>query len=150
MPLTDAELQDRLNRRQSPSGAWLGLRVVALSSAQGTVTIACEARQEHCNARGRVQGGILCAMMDEAVAMAALVKSGKRIAVPTLELKTSFFEPALMGPLRIEAHVVRMGKRHAFTEANVYDSDNKLLARMSSTAMIRNMDEAPLLVDAQS
>lgn len=63
------------------------------------------------------------------------MKSGQRMTVPTLEFKASFFAAARPGPLFAEGRCLKLGKRFAFLEAELFDPDGKLLARMSATAM---------------
>jgi len=134
MPLTDAQLLARLNDRPSPAGLLLGACLVELDSAGGTVRIAFDAKPEFCNPGGSVQGGFVAAMLDETVGICAIAHAGRRVSMPTLEFKVSFIAAARPGPLTAVAHVVRMGRRIAFAEADLLDSAGSLLARMSSTA----------------
>ena len=147
MPLTDAELMERLNRQTSPTGALLGCRVVEVDSAAGRVRMRYEAKPAFCNPMGNVQGGFVAAMLDDAAAVAALVKSGRRIIVPTLEFKVSFLAAARVGPLIAEGRCLRLGKRIAFLEAELLDLDGRSLARMSATAMPVPMPDNPRMVD---
>lgn len=147
MPLTDEQLLERLNRYTSPTGALLGCRVVAVNSEAGTVRMAYEAKPEFCNPLGNVQGGFVAAMLDDAAAVSALVKSGRRIIVPTLEFKVSFLAAAKVGPLIAEGRCLKLGQRIAFLEAELFDMDGKSLARMSATAMPVPMPDNPMMVD---
>ncbi len=97
MPLTDAELIERMNRRMPPTSALLGMTVLAVDRAAGTVRLRFTPKPEFGNPMGNVQGGFIVAMLDDAAALAAIVTSGTRIAVPTIELKASFFGPAKLG-----------------------------------------------------
>ena len=54
---------------------------------------------------------------------------------PTLEMKTSFFRPALPGPISGIGRVVRWGKTIAFTEGELRDAEGRLLAKATGTAM---------------
>jgi len=136
MPLTDAELVARLNLRTAPTSALLGMTVLAIDQAAGTVRLSFEPRPEFCNPMGNVQGGFIVAMLDDAAALAAIVKAGTRIGIPTIELKTSFFGPAKLGaPLFAEGRCVKLGKRIAFMEADLTDADGTLLARLTTSAV---------------
>lgn len=135
MPLTDPQLLSRLNDRPSPAGVLLGARLVELDSAAGTVRLSFDAKPAFCNPAGSVQGGFVAAMLDEAAGICAIAHAGRRVTVPTLEFKVSFIAAARPGPLFALAHVIRMGGRIAFVEADLHDPTGSLLARMSSTAM---------------
>ena len=47
---------------------------------------------------GQIQGGYLCAMLDECMSVACMVASGMTAVAPTLEMKTSFLRPGMPGP----------------------------------------------------
>jgi uncharacterized protein (TIGR00369 family) len=97
---------------------------------------------------GNVQGGIVVAMLDDAAAFAAIIKSGKRIGIPTIELKTSFFAPAKAGvPLYAEGRCLKLGKRIAFMEADLFDEEGTLLARLTTSAIPIELDGPSKLVD---
>ena len=146
MPLSDSDLLERMNRRLSPAGAMLGMRLLALDSAAGTLRVAFEARPNFCNPMGGVQGGLIAAMLDEAVGVCAVAHAQRRVAMPTLEFKVSFFAAARPGTLEAVARVVRMGGRVAYVEADLLGDDGTLVARMSSTATIVEA-ATPTLVD---
>ena len=93
MPMTDDQLRDTMNARMSPSARLLGMNILEVDSKAGRVLMTFEPRPEFCNPMGSVQGGFVTAMLDDAAAYAAIIHSGERIAVPTIELKVSFFGP---------------------------------------------------------
>jgi acyl-coenzyme A thioesterase PaaI-like protein len=68
-----------------------------IDSTRGYARFRFEVVPAFCHSQGRVcQGGFLTGMVDTAMANAAIVKGKLAVAVPTLELKISFFEA--MGP----------------------------------------------------
>ncbi len=137
-PLSDeAILQRFLNSRSQPSGSrTLGFRMISVSQALKRVEVAFDARADLlCNPMGQIQGGYVCAMLDECMSVSGLVASGMTSVMPTLEMKTSFFRPAMPGALRGVGMVVRWGKTIAFLEGELYDSEDRLLAKATATAM---------------
>src|SRR5687767_4351924 len=116
-----------MNARLPATSVLLGFRMLALDSARGWVRIAYEGKAEFCNPAGNVQGGIIAAMLDDAAAMAAVAKSRDRIFLPTLEFKTSFFAAARMGPLFAEGRCLKLGRRTAFMEADLFDPEERHL-----------------------
>lgn len=136
--LSDEDILARFTRtRNQPTGSQtLGFRMVAVSQAKKEVEVAFDARAELlCNPMGQVQGGYVCAMLDECMSVAGMVASGMTSVVPTLEMKTSFLRPAMPGALRGVGRVIRYGRTIAFLEGELYDSEDRLLAKASATAI---------------
>jgi len=137
-PLTDdAILQRFLRTKNQPTGSQtLGFRMVSVSQEKKEVHVAFEAKAELvANPMKQVQGGYLCAMLDECMSVACMVASGMTAVAPTVEMKTSFFRPATFGPLTGVGRVVRWGKTIAFTEGEIYDGEGRLLAKATGTAV---------------
>ena len=87
------------------------------------------------NPMKQIQGGYLCAMLDEAMSVACMVASGMTHVAPTLEMKTSFLRPAMPGTIKGIGRVVKWGRSIAFTEGELYDPDGRLLAKATGTAL---------------
>ena len=137
-PLTDADILARFQRsRNQPTGSQtLGFRLIGVSQAEKSVEVAFDARAElMLNPMKQIQGGYLCAMLDECMSVACMVASGMTHVGPTVEMKTSFFRPATPGALRGVGRVVKWGKTIAFTEGEIYDAEGRLLAKASGTAV---------------
>ncbi|WP_448586137.1 PaaI family thioesterase [Thermaurantiacus sp.] len=151
MVMTDAELLERMRTRIPPTAQLLGQELLALDSAAGTVRMRFEARPEFCNPMGHVQGGILAAMLDDAAAFAIIVKSQRRIVVPTIEFKVSFLAPAKLGrPIFAEGRCVKLGRTVAFAEADLSDGEGRLLARLSTSAIPTPLAGEGLLLERQA
>jgi uncharacterized protein (TIGR00369 family) len=136
--LTDEAILERFrSSKNAPSGSrTLGFQLLAVRQADKEVEVAFEARADLlCNPMGQIQGGYVCAMLDECMSVAGMITSGMTHVVPTLEMKTSFLRPALPGSLRAIGRVVKWGKTICFTEGELYDGEGRLLAKASGTAM---------------
>lgn len=136
-PTDDDILQRFLRTKNQPSGSQtLGFRMVRVSQEKMEVEVAFDAKPELlANPMKQVQGGYLCAMLDECMSVACMVASKMTAVAPTAEMKTSFFRPALPGPLKGVGRVVRWGKTIAFTEGELYDGDGRLVAKATGTAV---------------
>lgn len=145
--MTDAELLDRMGRHVPPTAQLLGMKLLEVDSVAGRVRMSFEAKAEFCNPMGSVQGGIIVAMLDDAAAFAAIVKAGERIVVPSIEMKASFFGAAHAGTLYAEGRCIKLGKRVAFMEADLTDSDGKLLARLTTSSLPMPMPDDARLVE---
>ena len=133
----DDILQRFLRTKNQPTGSQtLGYRMLSVSQEKKEVEVAFEAKAELlANPMKQVQGGYLCAMLDECMSVACMVASGMTHVAPTVEMKTSFFRPAAFGPLRGVGRVVRWGKTIAFTEGELYDPEGRIVAKASGTAV---------------
>jgi uncharacterized protein (TIGR00369 family) len=147
MAMTDEQLLERMNSFMPATSVLLGFKLLELDSKKGFVRIRYEGKPEFCNPMGHVQGGIVAAMLDDAAAISAVVKSGERIVVPTLEFKTSFFAAARQGELFAEGRCLKLGKRVAFMESDLFDPEGRHLARMSCTAMPSPMPDNHSMVE---
>ncbi len=138
LSLSDEDVLARfLRTKNQPTGSQtLGFRMVGVSQATKSVEVAFDARAELlCNPMKQVQGGYLCAMLDECMSVACMVASGMTCVAPTLEMKTSFLRPAMPGLLKGIGRVLKWGRTIAFTEGEIYDAEGRLLAKATGTAM---------------
>ncbi|MCG8506449.1 MAG: PaaI family thioesterase [Sphingomonadales bacterium] len=133
---------EEIFRRAPPTFVMMGGRVVDYDTEEGRATVTWEAKPEFGNPWGVVQGGILAAMLDDTAAIAGVVKTGGKVVFPTLEFKTSFLKPAKIGKLIAEGRVVKMGYSVAFLEAEIFDDEGDVVARMSVTAKLRTLNRA--------
>jgi len=123
-----------------PVAGLLGARPIGCDPQRGRMTVAFQARREFCNLMGSVQGGMLAAMLDLAMAFAVLctleaLEDG--YVVPSLEMKASFLAPARAGALTGEGLVLRKGRSVAFMEGRLLDPHGNLLVTASATGQLR-------------
>jgi uncharacterized protein (TIGR00369 family) len=136
--LTDDDILQRfLRTKNQPTGSQtLGFRMLSVSQERMEVEVAFEARAELlANPMKQVQGGYLCAMLDECMSVACMVASKMTAVAPTAEMKTSFLRPVTPGPLKGVGRVIRWGKTLAFTEGELFDGDGRLIAKATGTAV---------------
>ena len=135
---TDDEILQRfLRTKNQPTGSQtLGFRMLSVSQEKMQVEVAFDARAELlANPMKQVQGGYLCAMLDECMSVACMVASKMTAVAPTAEMKTSFFRPAMPGVLKGVGRVVRWGRTLAFAEGELYDAEGRLVAKATGTAV---------------
>ena len=99
--LTDAAILERfLRTKNQPTGSQtLGFRMVAVNQAEKSVEVEFDAKAELLlNPMKQIQGGYLCAMLDECMSVACMVASGMTAVAPT-PAKTSSPSP-LSSPWR--------------------------------------------------
>ena len=139
--MTDDEIVTTLRGRGSPALTSIGGQVVAYDSRRKEVTMSFEATPAMCHSRVIVQGGFITAMVDSAMAYAAMGAYQGRVAVPTLEIKVSFLKAGNPGPMISKARALRLGRTVGFLEAELFQADT-LIATSSSTVRIIIPDAA--------
>ncbi len=108
-----------------------------IDSARGYARFRFEVVPAFCHSQGRIcQGGFLTGMVDTAMANAAIVKGRLAVAVPTLELKISFFEAMGPGIVYAEGRVMRWGGSVGFLDGDLKDEKGRLIVHATSTVKI--------------
>jgi uncharacterized protein (TIGR00369 family) len=113
--------------------ATLGARIA--EAEPGRVVVELLAGPQHRHGGGVVQGGVITQIADAAMGMSLATLQEDRIWNTTIELKINFIRPAVEGRLRAVGRVVEMRQSLLFGEADVFDEQDRLIARASSTCM---------------
>ncbi|MFT5446987.1 MAG: hypothetical protein ACI9DC_002162 [Gammaproteobacteria bacterium] len=113
----------------------LGAEVVDFDRSQQSIIMGYTATPEMCHSKVIVQGGLITAMVDSAMAYACMGCFDELMAVPTLEIKVSFLEAGKAGPMIAKASARRLGKSVGFLEGELYQHE-KLIATSSSTVRL--------------
>jgi uncharacterized protein (TIGR00369 family) len=87
------------------------------------------------NPAGQVQGGMLCAMLDDVTATLVMSTLAEGEHCATLSLNTSFLRPAKPGRLTGRATLVRRGRGVCNVNGELWQ-DDKLIATASAVCMI--------------
>jgi uncharacterized protein (TIGR00369 family) len=111
---------------RAPFHQWLGLTVVAVGD--DTIEIKAKWREEWVvnPERRYTHGGILAALIDLAADWAMVRKTGR--GVPTIDMRVDYHRAAMPGDLTARGKVVRFGGQFTTAEAEIMDSDGKLIA----------------------
>ena len=89
------------------------------------------ARPEHLNSFNVTHGGACMALLD--VTMAAAARSVQQdMGVVTIEMKTTFMQPAV-GPLVAKGRLMHRTATMAFTEAAVFDAKGRVCTHATGT-----------------
>ena len=123
-------------RPQPPIAVLLGARAVAFDISAGRAEIEFFGRPDFVNGFGSLQGGILTAMLDNAMYSAAMAASNMKVLVPTLEIKTSFIAPAMPGRILGVGEVLRLGRAVAFLAGRLSDARGTPVATASATCRV--------------
>ena len=135
--LSDEELVRRLRANPPEAVKTLNGELVSMESERGVARFRFEIVPAFCHSNGRIcQGGFLTGMVDTAMANAAIAKGRLAVAVPTLELKISFFEAMGPGIVHAEGRVMRWGGTVGFLDGDLRDEAGRLIVHATSTIKI--------------
>ena len=123
-PELETHLRERL--ANNPFVQFMGVEVPELGEGYARFTL--EIRPDFHNSQGFLQGGVIAALADEAVAYAlfSLVPEGEMIS--TVEMKINFLAPAQHGMIEAVAHIRKRGRTLSLGEVEV-TQDTRLVAK---------------------
>jgi len=108
----------------------LGVQLLKMEDGKGEISLAIE--EKHTNSWSVAHGGVLLALVDAAMAIAARSADPDDRSVVTIELKNSFMQAA-NGQVHVVGKVVHQSTTMAFCEARVFDENEKLCCLATGT-----------------
>ena len=139
MEFTDEQIRALLSdpARHPPSARHLGLELIDFSVEERWAEMAFLPRPEFANPAGMVQGGFVCAMLDDAMGLTASISQRFAVMVPTLQMSVSYLRPTPMSRVIGRGEVLRMGGSTAHLQGSLRLPDGTLLATASASAVLR-------------
>jgi uncharacterized protein (TIGR00369 family) len=125
-----------------PAAALLGRTVLSVDRAHGVVELGFTAPEAFRNRHGKVQGGLLAAMLDSTLGCAAIAMLSPPAGVVTLSMSVSFLAAAPTGALRGSGRVRRRGRSVIFADAELRDAGGELVATASGTLRVVRGDSS--------
>jgi acyl-CoA thioesterase len=123
-----AKVRERFD--SSPYALFLGMKLVELTT--GFARVELKLKDEFRNWDGRIQGGVIVSLLDQA--FGAAINTLDRIYV-AVQLNVNFVAPPEGDTLYAESTILHRGKRLGISEMVVTDSGGKLVARGLGTTM---------------
>lgn len=121
---------------EGPRAGWaetIGARIAQVEPGRAVVELHASAQHRH--EGGVVQGGIITQIADAAMGMSLLTLQEEGMANTTIELKINFMRPVVEGLIRATGSVVDMRSTLLFSEADVRDEQDRLVAHATSTCL---------------
>ena len=113
----------------------VGLELWAAADGRSEVRVTLDAR--HANNLAMAHGGVLMTLLDVAMAQAARTRhqAGEPLgpAVATVEMKTTFLQPARGTHLVARGEVLHRTRSMAFCAASAFDPEGRLCAQATGT-----------------
>ncbi|MGJ5748874.1 uncharacterized protein (TIGR00369 family) [Streptomyces puniciscabiei] len=120
----------------APVAATLGF---ALEQVEfGSAVFVLEPGEEHYNPIGSVHGGVYATLLDSAAGCAVQSVLPAGMGYTSLDLSVKFLRPITVdtGKVRAIGTVLSHGRRTALAQADLLDSEDRLLAHATSSCML--------------
>jgi uncharacterized protein (TIGR00369 family) len=112
-----------------PFARHLGFRITKFEGGESEIEYT--PKPEHLNTFDVAHGGACMTLLDITMAAAARSQTPE-IGCVTIEMKTSFMHPSV-GPLRARGRLMHRTATLAFTEATIYDAQERACAHATGT-----------------
>jgi len=112
------------------------LNVSLVDLSEGRACFRMSVRPEYLQGAKIMQGGLIVAMADEAIAHAMMTQLNPDEGLTTIELKSNFLAGVTDGELLAEATVFKKGQSLIIGDCLVKDSEGKNICRVSATFML--------------
>ena len=122
------------DQTHAPISKLIGLKFTKIE--KGTATFEMDVRNELLNSLGTLQGGVTSIMADAAmgIAFGSVIDDDEKFV--TLEFKINFFLPISGGHLKAIGHVTNKSRRTGYAECEIYNEEEKLVAKAVSTLIL--------------
>ena len=140
MALTEAKLRAlfRDPSRAPPASRLMGFEMMDFSIEDGWAEVAFTPPPAFANPIGNVQGGFISAMLDDAMGVAATLKSGLTKIVPTLQMTVTFLHPVPIVRVLVRGEVLRLGGATAQLAGTLRLLDGTVAATAVAAAVVRD------------
>lgn len=118
----------------SPIFGLLGIRLVTLEP--GFSRLKLRVKKAHTHQGGIVQGGVITALADSAIAYAVTSALPDNVGQTSVDLKINFMRPVSSGTLTAEGWLIHLGGRTAVGEAMILNDEGKPVAKCLSSVLV--------------
>ena len=92
----------------------------------------------HYNPMGIAHGGLACALLDTAMAVAVMTMLPQGVGYVTLEIKINFTKPMVSdsGEMRAEGRAIHVGSKTATADGRIMDANGVIYAHGTTTLLL--------------
>jgi uncharacterized protein (TIGR00369 family) len=112
----------------------LGGHNIHWNTEKREISVSYIALESFTNPRGSVEGGMICAMLDDAMGILATLNQTEKPAA-TINLSMDFFRPCAIGEVQAKAWFIKEGRKILSIESEAWQQ-GKLVAKTSATFMV--------------
>ena len=134
--MLDAETEAAIRARFASAdfSRWMGLELVSIDDGVSELRLKLE--PHHLNPGGIAHGGVVAAMLDVAAGLAHRSKLGPDATHVTVQLHINYMKAVGAGIVTARGVSLQTGRRVGYSEATLFDEDERMLARASATFLI--------------
>jgi uncharacterized protein (TIGR00369 family) len=118
----------------------LGWRMISIDAKKGEIELGFDGKAEFANPAGIIQGGMVAAMIDDAMASIVIAHFAMKKMPSTIDLHVHYLRPVRIGPVTVKAKIAERGRTTVFVEAELFESRGKRAAKASSAITLIDMD----------
>lgn len=118
----------------------LGWRMIAIDAKKGEIELGFDGKAEFANPAGIIQGGMVAAMIDDAMASIVIAHYGMKKMPSTIDLHVHYLRPVRIGPVTVKARITERGRATVFVEAELFEARGKRAAKATSACALIDMD----------
>lgn len=123
--------------QMQPLSKMIGEEFIEIDKSTGRVKIKYVIDRLLCNYSGKVHGGIIALLLDEAIGASSFCVVGQLFRC-TIEAKVNYFRPLRPGDIFVEAWMSHQAKTMLFMEAQLYDEAGSVFAKSSATISVES------------
>jgi uncharacterized protein (TIGR00369 family) len=140
MELSDEQIRAILSdpAKHPPCARHLGFDLIDFSVENGRAEVAFAPRAEFANPAGAVQGGFVCAMLDDAMSVAASISQRLAVIVPTLQMTVTYLRPTPVARVIARGEVLRFSASSVAMQGTLRDTGGVTLAVAIASAVPRS------------
>jgi uncharacterized protein (TIGR00369 family) len=141
------EVNKPITKSVSPSSLWL--RGTLLEVEEGRAVISYKVRKEMTNPFGTIQGGVMATLIDDTIGLAFYSLYEKNMFTTT-NLNVNYLFGAKEGEeVKVEAKVVRIGKKIANVECKVFNEKDDIICTATSNLVVTSVKVTDTLPDSR-
>ncbi|MFV5311116.1 PaaI family thioesterase [Acinetobacter schindleri] len=129
-------MENKILEHLPPIHHLLGGHSIQWDAERRQLTVNYIALESFTNPRGSIEGGMICAMLDDAMGILAALNQTSKPAV-TINLSMDFFRPCEVGEVQAKAWFIKEGKTILSIESEAWQQ-GKLVAKTSAAFMVLN------------
>lgn len=127
-------MENKILEHLPPIHHLLGGHNIQWDAERRQLTVNYIALESFTNPRGSIEGGMICAMLDDVMGILAALNQTSKPAV-TINLSMDFFRPCEVGEVQAKAWFIKEGRKILSIESEAWQQ-GKLVAKTSAAFMV--------------
>ena len=140
--MTPADIIRYFNQHRPACVELLGGAVTGFEPDQQQITMEFLPGLNCCHSGNIIQGGFVTAMLDAAMAHAAMALEQFKAIPSSIDINVSFLRPARQGRYRSVGTAIKLGRTVAYLRAELFDVQDTLVATATSSVYLVRHDTA--------